>query len=155
MEHHMVVSLEHLVHYHKDGNDTLFRFVTGNESWVLYFTPEMKAASMKSMIRHHLSERSSTPSASHRLGYKNACRYPYSIRHIRLYHFENRWKAAQSFREFNELFDEDTISESRSREYFTCFKPDNSSLEDKPGKKEGHEISTTRHFWQPLKGTKT
>ncbi|GFY75742.1 histone-lysine N-methyltransferase SETMAR [Trichonephila inaurata madagascariensis] len=70
------------------------------------------------------------------------------IRHIMLYHFENGWKAAQSFRKLNELFGEDTISESRSREYFTCFKPGNTSLEDKPGEKKHPGISMTRHFWQ-------
>ncbi|GFR19324.1 histone-lysine N-methyltransferase SETMAR [Trichonephila clavata] len=43
----MAVSLEHLVRYHEDGNDFLFRIVTGDEMWVHHFTPESKAASME------------------------------------------------------------------------------------------------------------
>jgi hypothetical protein len=35
------------------------------------------------------------------------------IRHIMLYHFEKGWKAAQSFRNLNELFGEGTISQSQ------------------------------------------
>ena len=38
------------------------------------------------------------------------------IRHIMLYHFEKGWKAAQSFRDLNELFGEETISESQCRD---------------------------------------
>ncbi|GFQ66766.1 histone-lysine N-methyltransferase SETMAR [Trichonephila clavata] len=34
----MAVSLEHLVRYHEDGNDFLFRIVTGDETWVHHFT---------------------------------------------------------------------------------------------------------------------
>ncbi|GFR22846.1 histone-lysine N-methyltransferase SETMAR [Trichonephila clavata] len=43
----MAVSLEHLVRYHEDGNDFLFRIVTGDETWVHHFTLESKAASME------------------------------------------------------------------------------------------------------------
>ncbi|KFM76654.1 hypothetical protein X975_15031, partial [Stegodyphus mimosarum] len=46
-EQRMGVSLEHLVCYHEDGNDFLFRIVTGDETWVHHFTPESKAASME------------------------------------------------------------------------------------------------------------
>ena len=56
------------------------------------------------------------------------------IRHIMLYHFEKGWKAAQSFRDLNELFGEGTISESRCREWFARFKSGDTSLEDKPGR---------------------
>ncbi|CAK9829646.1 Histone-lysine N-methyltransferase SETMAR [Anthophora retusa] len=56
------------------------------------------------------------------------------IRHIMLYHFEKGWKAAQSFRDLNELFGEVTISESRCREWFARFKSGDTSLEDKPGR---------------------
>ena len=55
------------------------------------------------------------------------------ICHIMLYHFEKGWKAAQSFRDLNELFGEGTISESRCREWFARFKSSDTSLEDKPG----------------------
>ena len=43
------------------------------------------------------------------------------IRHIMLYHLEKRWKAAQSFRDLNELFGEGTIRESRCRKWFARF----------------------------------
>ncbi|GFS46256.1 uncharacterized protein TNIN_198211 [Trichonephila inaurata madagascariensis] len=59
MEQGMVVSIEHIKLYHEDGNDFLFRIVTGMKRWVHHFTPESKAASMGGNIRHHLSERSS------------------------------------------------------------------------------------------------
>uniref|UniRef100_A0A1A9V908 HTH_48 domain-containing protein n=1 Tax=Glossina austeni TaxID=7395 RepID=A0A1A9V908_GLOAU len=39
-------------------------------------------------------------------------------RHIVLHHFEKGWRAAQSFRDLNELFGEGTISESRYRKWF-------------------------------------
>ena len=55
------------------------------------------------------------------------------IRHVMLYHFEKGWKAAQSFRDLNELFGEGTISESRCRKWFARFKSGDTSLEDKPG----------------------
>ncbi|GFR01861.1 histone-lysine N-methyltransferase SETMAR, partial [Trichonephila clavata] len=42
----MAVSLEHIVRYHEDGNDFLFRIVTGDETWLHHFMPESKAASM-------------------------------------------------------------------------------------------------------------
>ncbi len=40
------------------------------------------------------------------------------IRHIMLYHYQKGWKAAQSFRDLNELFGLGTISESQCREWF-------------------------------------
>ncbi len=40
------------------------------------------------------------------------------IRHIMLYHYEKGWKAAQSFRDLNDLFGEGTISERQRREWF-------------------------------------
>ncbi|CAD5226558.1 unnamed protein product [Bursaphelenchus xylophilus] len=49
-----------------------------------------------------------------------------------LYHFEKGWKAAQSFRDLNELFGEGTISESQCREWFARFKSGDTSLQDKP-----------------------
>ncbi|GFY69674.1 histone-lysine N-methyltransferase SETMAR [Trichonephila inaurata madagascariensis] len=42
----MVVRLEHLVRYHEDGNDILFRIVERDESWVHHFIPEAKVTSM-------------------------------------------------------------------------------------------------------------
>ncbi|GFY58738.1 histone-lysine N-methyltransferase SETMAR [Trichonephila inaurata madagascariensis] len=56
------------------------------------------------------------------------------IRHIMLYNFEKGWKAAQSFRDLNELFGEGTISERQCREWFARFKSDDTCLEDKPGR---------------------
>ena len=56
------------------------------------------------------------------------------IRHIMLYHYEKGWKAAQSFRDLNELFGEGTISESQCREWFARFKSGDTSLEDKSGR---------------------
>ncbi|GFS59893.1 histone-lysine N-methyltransferase SETMAR [Trichonephila inaurata madagascariensis] len=46
-EQQMAVSLEHLVRYHENGNDFLFRTVTGDETWFHCFKPESKAASME------------------------------------------------------------------------------------------------------------
>ncbi|GFR08028.1 histone-lysine N-methyltransferase SETMAR [Trichonephila clavata] len=46
-EQRMAVNLEHLVRYHEDGSDFLFRIVTGDETWVHHFKPESKAASME------------------------------------------------------------------------------------------------------------
>uniref|UniRef100_A0A1B0A7B3 HTH_48 domain-containing protein n=1 Tax=Glossina pallidipes TaxID=7398 RepID=A0A1B0A7B3_GLOPL len=54
------------------------------------------------------------------------------IRHIMLYHFEKRWKAAQSFRELYDLFGEGTIGEIQYREWVDRFKSADSSLADKP-----------------------
>ncbi|GFY41973.1 HTH_48 domain-containing protein [Trichonephila inaurata madagascariensis] len=51
-----------------------------------------------------------------------------------LHHFENGWKAAQSFRDLNELFGKGTISESQCRDWFARFKSGDTSLEDKPGR---------------------
>lgn len=40
------ISLDHLMQYAREGNEFLFRIITGNETWVHHFTPETKAASM-------------------------------------------------------------------------------------------------------------
>ncbi|GFV39504.1 histone-lysine N-methyltransferase SETMAR [Trichonephila clavipes] len=50
MEQRMAVSLEHLIRYHEDDNDFLFRILTRDESWVLHFTPERKVKSMERKI---------------------------------------------------------------------------------------------------------
>jgi histone-lysine N-methyltransferase SETMAR len=42
----MGTCLQHRLHYEMEGNAFLFRIVTGDESWVHYFTPESKATSM-------------------------------------------------------------------------------------------------------------
>jgi hypothetical protein len=52
------------------------------------------------------------------------------IRHIKLYHFEKGWTAAQSLRDLNELFGEETISHSQVEKWFKRFKSGNTSLED-------------------------
>lgn len=56
------------------------------------------------------------------------------IRHIMLYHYEKGWKAAQSFRDLNDLFGEGAISERQCREWFARFKSGDTSLEDNPGR---------------------
>ena len=52
------------------------------------------------------------------------------IRHILLYHFEKGHKAAEAFRDLNELFGDGTINESTVRIWFRRFKSGNTSLED-------------------------
>src|SRR6185312_15178968 len=52
------------------------------------------------------------------------------IRHILLYHFEKGHKAAEAFRDLNELFGDGTIDESTVRRWFIRFKSGNTSLED-------------------------
>lgn len=42
----MGISLDHLMRYAREGNEFLFRIITGDETWVHHFTPETKAASM-------------------------------------------------------------------------------------------------------------
>lgn len=42
----MACSLQHLERYYREGNAFLEGIVTGDETWVLYFTPESKAATM-------------------------------------------------------------------------------------------------------------
>ncbi|KAJ4437612.1 hypothetical protein ANN_17757 [Periplaneta americana] len=45
--HHMLHDvLDHTIRYAREGNEFLFRVVTGVETWVDHFTPETKAASM-------------------------------------------------------------------------------------------------------------
>uniref|UniRef100_A0A914DZD2 Mos1 transposase HTH domain-containing protein n=1 Tax=Acrobeloides nanus TaxID=290746 RepID=A0A914DZD2_9BILA len=51
-----------------------------------------------------------------------------------LYHFENRHKAAEAFRDLNELFGKGTIGERQVRRWFERFKSGNTSLEDKGGR---------------------
>ncbi|GFW72109.1 HTH_48 domain-containing protein [Trichonephila clavipes] len=51
------------------------------------------------------------------------------IRHIMRHHFEKGWKTAQSFRDLNELFGEDTITKNCHRESFSRFKSGDISLE--------------------------
>ncbi|GFW73618.1 hypothetical protein TNCV_1540731 [Trichonephila clavipes] len=50
MEEHMVVSLEHLVRFHDDGNDFLLRIMRRDESWDYHFTPEAKVTSKEKSI---------------------------------------------------------------------------------------------------------
>ena len=56
------------------------------------------------------------------------------IRHILLYHFEKGHKAAEAFRDLNELFGDGTIDESTVRIWFRRFKSGNTSLEDEKGR---------------------
>ena len=56
------------------------------------------------------------------------------IRHIMLYHFEKGWKAADSFRDLNELFGEGTISQNQVMRWFNKFKSGDTSLEDQVGR---------------------
>ena len=56
------------------------------------------------------------------------------IRHIMLYHFETGHKAAEAFRDLNELFGEGTIGERQVRRWFERFKSGDTSLEDEGGK---------------------
>uniref|UniRef100_A0A1B0AAI4 HTH_48 domain-containing protein n=1 Tax=Glossina pallidipes TaxID=7398 RepID=A0A1B0AAI4_GLOPL len=62
-------------------------------------------------------------------------------RHIMSNDFEKGWKAAQSSRELNKLFDEGTIRNGRCREWFACSKSGETSLEDKPGRERNLENS--------------
>jgi hypothetical protein len=43
----MVLSLQHLQRYQVEGDDMLSRIVTGDDSWVHHYEPEMKRASMQ------------------------------------------------------------------------------------------------------------
>ena len=56
------------------------------------------------------------------------------LRHIMLWHFEKRMKAADSFREINQVFGEGTIGKRTVEEWFARFKNGDTSLEDKPGR---------------------
>ena len=56
------------------------------------------------------------------------------IRHIMLYHFEKGHKAAEAFRDLNELFGEGTIGERQVRRWFEHFKSGDTSLEDEEGR---------------------
>ena len=56
------------------------------------------------------------------------------IRHIMLYRYEKGYKAAEAFRDLNELFGEGTIGERQVRRWFERFKSGNKSLEDEGGR---------------------
>src|SRR6185312_4978890 len=56
------------------------------------------------------------------------------IRHIMLYHFEKGHKAAEAFRDPNELFGEGTIGERQVRRWFERFKSGDTSLKDEGGR---------------------
>ena len=56
------------------------------------------------------------------------------ILHVLLYQYEKGWKAAQSFRDLNELFGKGTISERQCREWFARFKTGDTRLMDNPGR---------------------
>uniref|UniRef100_A0A914EE60 Mos1 transposase HTH domain-containing protein n=1 Tax=Acrobeloides nanus TaxID=290746 RepID=A0A914EE60_9BILA len=51
-----------------------------------------------------------------------------------LYHFEKGHKAAEAFRDLNELFGEGTTGERRVRRWFERFKSGDTSLEDEGGR---------------------
>uniref|UniRef100_A0A914DXN1 Mos1 transposase HTH domain-containing protein n=1 Tax=Acrobeloides nanus TaxID=290746 RepID=A0A914DXN1_9BILA len=51
-----------------------------------------------------------------------------------LYHFEKGHKAAEPFRDLNELFGEGTIGERQVRRWFERFKSGDTSLEDEGGR---------------------
>jgi hypothetical protein len=59
----MGTSLQHLLHYEKEGNAFLFRILTGDERWFHHFIPEYKAASMawKHTTSPHLKEVQDNP----------------------------------------------------------------------------------------------
>ena len=56
------------------------------------------------------------------------------ICHIVLYPFEKGWNAAKSFRDFNELFGEGTISKSQVEKWFKKFKSGDISFADENGR---------------------
>ena len=56
------------------------------------------------------------------------------IRHVMLHHFKKGWTAAQSKRDLDETYGEETISESQCRRWFARFKSGDLSLEDKQGR---------------------
>jgi len=43
----MGLSLQHLQRYQDEGDDMLSRIITGDESWVHHYEPEMKHASIQ------------------------------------------------------------------------------------------------------------
>jgi hypothetical protein len=43
----MGLSLQHLLRYADEGEDMLKRIITGDESWMHYYQPESKSASMQ------------------------------------------------------------------------------------------------------------
>uniref|UniRef100_A0A914E233 Mos1 transposase HTH domain-containing protein n=1 Tax=Acrobeloides nanus TaxID=290746 RepID=A0A914E233_9BILA len=51
-----------------------------------------------------------------------------------LYRFEKGYKAAEAFRDLNELFGEGTIGERQVRRWFERFKSSDISLEDEEGR---------------------
>jgi len=56
------------------------------------------------------------------------------IRHTTLYHFDKGHKAAEAFRDPNELFSEGTIGERQVQGWFERFKSGDTSLEDEGGR---------------------
>ena len=73
------------------------------------------------------------------------------IRHIMLYHFEKGHKAAEAFRDLNELFGEGTIGERQVRRWFERFKSGDTSLEEE---EVGHRILMIKLYWMPWKKMK-
>ena len=72
------------------------------------------------------------------------------IRYIMLYHFEKGSNAAQSFRDLNELLAKEQQAKAKLNG------GSNRAIQTSQMKNEevGHQISATRHFWQPWKRTK-
>uniref|UniRef100_A0A914D9P2 Mos1 transposase HTH domain-containing protein n=1 Tax=Acrobeloides nanus TaxID=290746 RepID=A0A914D9P2_9BILA len=60
-----------------------------------------------------------------------------------LYHYEKRWKAAESYRDLNEVFGEGIISERQVQRWFKKFKIGDTSLEDEEGRGRLLEIDDT------------
>ena len=75
------------------------------------------------------------------------------IRHIILYHFEKGHKAAEAFRDLNELFGEGTIGERQVRRWFERFKSGDTSLEDE-GRRGRPSDFDDQAFWMPWKKMK-
>ncbi|KAI4460686.1 mariner mos1 transposase-like protein [Holotrichia oblita] len=56
------------------------------------------------------------------------------IRHIMFYHCEKSWNAAQSVRDRNELFGEETISKRQIERWFKKFKSSDTNFADEEGR---------------------
>ncbi|GFU55470.1 hypothetical protein TNCV_2812861 [Trichonephila clavipes] len=76
------------------------------------------------------------------------------ICHIMLYHLEKRWKAAQSFRDLNEIFGKGTTTAKVS--VGSGLPVSNHMIPAWRISQEevGHRILTIRLFWQPWKRTR-
>uniref|UniRef100_A0A914CU37 Mos1 transposase HTH domain-containing protein n=1 Tax=Acrobeloides nanus TaxID=290746 RepID=A0A914CU37_9BILA len=68
-----------------------------------------------------------------------------------LYHFEKGHKAAEAFRDLNELFGEGKIGERQVRRWFERFKSGDTSLEDEEGR---DRILMIKLYWMPWKKMK-